>query len=238
MESNHFVSEGELNQQFSFFGNYYSIGATYEFRNVLCIVPKQDPSVKKIDFFKHQYDKLFVMMNPGGSKPLDEKLTIKRYPKRSNYKSGLDRLVLAAPDKTQYQLARIALGMGWESVCVINLSDNINSISSNFVKDIDKLPKNHTIFDESRKEELQHILEQIKNLDFACVAWGIKEKKAFITIADNALKTISNNKIEPVGLKSREGQPNLFFRHPLPRYKGQQEKWLNDMIKLLQSLKK
>jgi len=241
-KSNLEKTKADLDNEFSFFGNFYTDGA-YNYRNVLVIIKNEEKNKETFNFKDLKYDALFVMMNPGGSKPKD-----KKYKKDDLFVGfdgqvdGLTKMIRTNPDLTQYQLARIALQKDWNSVCVLNLSDYANGKSDDFIKYLNEnlLDDTNSIFNDKRNTELGAILTHLKtinetgnNVIFA--AWGSKTHSKFTALVDMVNAKLNSLNFKVIGLRNNKHPDKLLFKHPLPRTKGEPEKWLVDFFKLIEN---
>lgn len=155
-------------------------------------------------------DWVAVMMNPGASRPLHE-------PDHRGW-------AVALPDRTQYQLMKLALmaqavGRPVKHVRVINLSDLRTPKSAELFAMLGVLRDDrHSMFSLTRADELSRALGRRRPL---LRAWGLSrqlESLAKLAVAATA-------RMEVFGLS--EG--SLGYRHPLPQRADLQQRWLADM---------
>lgn len=225
-----YVKAKETKERFSFYGNYYKIKGK-EHRSLLCFVPKLEKVAERIDFFKYEFDVIFVMMNPGNSKPQQKNYT---WPIQPNLVQNLKTLVPARPDPTQYQIASLAKEMKWESVCILNLSDRCETDSDKFVKELNELPRSHSIFSKEREQELRLILAQIKKTETVYLAWGQKTQNAFKALASGVHTKLQIHFTKLIGLEGDQSlHPPYMYFHPLQKNQELKEKWLCDFVELL-----
>lgn len=230
MEKGYYVKAKETKEKISFYGNYYKIKGK-KHRSLLCFVPKLEKVAERIDFFKYEFDVIFVMMNPGNSKPQQKNYI---WPIQPNLVQSLKTLVPARPDPTQYQIASLAKEMNWESVCILNLSDRCETDSDKFVKELGELPSSHSIFSEKREKELRSILAQIKKTETVYLAWGQKTQNAFKELAKKAHDKLTDLFSSLIGLRGNETiHPQHMYQHPLRENQEAKEKWLRDFIPLV-----
>ncbi|SHH59364.1 hypothetical protein [Clostridium grantii] len=229
-----FIQEKQLDKEFITFGRFYEVkynnGEPQKCRSILEI-RKRSCKDKLAD--TDNIDAVFVMMNPGGSKPKDEYIQkIKRTKEIELGKLLEIELVETIPDKTQYQLMRIMKHKDWKYVKVINLSDLREAKSKLFydkVKNIEGFDKDyiHSIFSEKRKKELNSIFTTYKFYNVV-VAWGVNTKLT------NLIKlAMGSNKLNnSVGYnKSTDKRKvNFYYYHPLPRGIKKQKLWINEII--------
>lgn len=156
-----------VNIKYSYFGSYYSnseIGSYSLYRNLLEIRSSNSNE-------NSNYDALVVMMNPGGSYPLN-----KKYPSFKFEDKIKIQLVPCKPDDTQYQIESLMAHKGWEKVAIINLLDICNTSSSNAILRIfneNKSDIKPSILTESRRGELNIILGKLNETSPIIMGWGV-----------------------------------------------------------------
>src|SRR5208283_821609 len=152
-----FIPARELKNEYDVFGHFYSVEVAprivVECRSVLEIVEKAQAPVKMSALSNRKPDAVFIMMNPGSSRPLVE----------VNNRTCADAihelqisLVPTKPDTTQYQVMRLMRHCEWEHVRVLNLSDLRCAKSNEFFKQFKRLEQevsfdSHSIFSARRK---------------------------------------------------------------------------------------
>lgn len=216
------MRDKELAPYFAVHGRFYEINgkdAPYLCRDVLEITRVANADTELCDA-------IFVMMNPGGSKP-HQPVT----------PSTLDAasMVLAKPDKTQYQLMRLMEAFQWSYVRVLNLSDlrepksmKLPVLLNRFQED--KSHDGHSVFSSSRKAELPHLLTR-KPAALVFAAWGVSRKlKELADLALTAMHAQGATKI--LGLPHQSSRNGAYY-HPLPRKAAQQKKWCEDAFALI-----
>lgn len=192
-----------MKDQFNISGLFYMIDE-YKFRKYL--------NIKKKNSLAQQPDLMVIMMNPGGSKPVD----------------GIDNNTVeseAIPDRTQDQIMKVMLACGLDFARVLNLSD-VREPKSNklFPKllEMDNIGILHSIFDASRSEGFDSLF--IKGIP-AIFAWGVDKKLQDLAV--NAIKTIDSE--NPIGIAKNEWA----YYHPLPQDYNKQREWVSEIISLL-----
>lgn len=174
---------------------------------------------------------VFVMMNPGSSRPTEET----DHAVNSDEISKMSvKLVPTVPDTTQYQVMRIMHYKKWQHVRVINLSDLRDPSSRSFFKRCAQLEREeisdstvHSIFSSQRLAELKRHLSRKPQGPIVC-AWGVSDdldpliKQAFKILS---LETVVTGWLKP-------GFPCKYF-HPLPLLQTQKEQWVAKMLELL-----
>src|SRR5688572_9630564 len=119
-----FISAEELKSRFRVFGHFYSIHFSpkriVECRSVLEIVEANQAPKQPAALSNRKPDAVFIMMNPGSSRPLIE--VDNRIHAKAIHELPLS-LVPTKPDTTQYQVMRVMHYCEWRHVRVLNLSD-------------------------------------------------------------------------------------------------------------------
>ena len=204
-------SAADLLARFAVHGRYYETaldGRPCALRSHLEIVEHGlDPQARR----DGAADLVAVMMNPGASRPLAE--------------LDADGWAPALPDRTQYQLMKLALHAqqaGWpiRHVRVINLSDLRTPKSADLFSMLATLADDrHSIFSPRRTDELARALgtAQVPVLR----AWGMA--KALQPLARAAMLATSSRRV--LGLTD----DGLGYRHPLPQRADLQQTWLDAM---------
>jgi hypothetical protein len=194
-----------MKTQFKITGKYYTKNE-YKFREVL--------NIKKIESKSNIPDLMVIMMNPGGSKPLNEI--------DNSYTE-----TLAKPDVTQNQIMKIMLNGNFKYARVLNLSDVREPKSKIFytkIKEMDKLNIAHSIFNESRKVDF--IKLWINNVP-VIFGWGVNPK-----LKNLALKAIEKTNVSnPIGIQKTNF--NWAYYHPLPPNNKKQKEWVQKISKQL-----
>lgn len=204
-----------LRGRFQVYGRYYEAdldGKRYELRSHLEIFERglDWATVRHSDA-----DLVAVMMNPGGSRPL----------------ADLDASgwAPALPDRTQYQLMKLALaaqaaGRQVRHVRVINLSDLRTPKSAELFETLAVLrDPRHSIFSVERRGELQRALG--KRTTLVLRAWGMSH--ALEGLARPALESTASHLV--LGLTD----DHVRYRHPLPQRADLQQQWLESMRRQL-----
>jgi hypothetical protein len=210
------VGAGALRERFAVYGRYYRAdlgGRHLELRSHLEIFERQ---VTWPQAARAPADLVAVMMNPGGSRPLAE----------------LDGQgwAPAMPDRTQYQLMKLALlaqaaGRPIHHIRVINLSDLRTPKSAELFATLATLPDDHhSIFSASRVAELHQALGHSRR-SVLLRAWGMSSQLS--ALAQKAVAATSDRRV--LGLTDND----LLYRHPLPQRADFQQRWLSDMASQL-----
>ena len=224
-----FIPASSLKLQYTVLGHFYSL-------NVPGTEPLKCRSVVEIRS-KHarrgaRADAVFVMMNPGSSRPVAE---TNHAVDAAQVAQMVAKLLPTVPDATQYQVMRVMHSMGWDRVRLLNLSDLRDPQSASFAERYVQLEqqagsKVHSVFAPERSSELQKNLSRKSNAPIVC-AWGVGDDLSPLTVrATSALACESS----VVGL-AKSGQPGRYF-HPLPSLQRQKEQWLAQMLDRLHGL--
>lgn len=208
------VGADTLRERFAIHGRFYEVeigGRSFAMRSHLEIFERSLswPLVADADA-----DLVAVMMNPGASRPLDEA-------DRSGWAPAL-------PDRTQYQLMKLALaaqqaGRSIRHIRVINLSDLRTPKSAELFSTLATLADDrHSIFSPRRAAELQSALGRQRRSPLLR-AWGLaRQLEPWATAA-----VAATGNAEVLGLTDN----GLAYRHPLPQRADFQQRWLNDMAR-------
>lgn len=223
-----------LNQIFEVRGSYYTLkypgGALLSCRNSLEIFTKnltEQPIVGTMP------DAVFVLMNPGSSRPWDEEYVPPNYASNEiTQKDGVPCVwTKALPDITQYQLMKVMTHMGWDYVRVSNLSD-IRCPKSHKFRDLVKTLKGtdpdrlHSIFSEKRKVELDQILK-IKPGAPIVLAWG--KDDWLVEMAELGFRSLPPDNLRGV----RGGKSEFLFSHASPSQQSHKDVWVREILRNL-----
>ena len=218
-----FVPAEDLKQNFDVYGHFYAI-------DVPGLEPSKCRSVleirSKMAHGNELADAVFVMMNPGSSRPLVE---VDNQVASADISRLSDKLVPTAPDTTQYQVMRVMQALDWRYVRVINLSDLRDPKSRSFVDryaNFEKTPgaECHSIFSPARSKQLERCLSRKPRGPIVC-AWGVSNDLA--PLISRAKKALASGP-DVTGL-AKPGQPWKYF-HPLPSIQYQKEQWVTKMV--------
>jgi len=220
------VSESDLGQHFEVLGHFYSI-------EIPGITPRECRDILEIrsrtGFEIGLPDAVFVMMNPGSSKPISGGYGLLTPDKISEMTSDLTQ---AEPDKTQYQVMRVMHCSGWGHVRVINLSDLHETKSREFVRLYKKLEGErgvtaHSVFSPQRTHQLHgHLLR--KPGAPIVLAWGVGS--GLNTLTSRAIDALANES-GVVGW-ARESRGARYY-HPLPPSRDRQMIWVDKILNIL-----
>jgi len=230
-----FLPAIRLKKRFEVFGHFYSIdlmsGQRIDCRSVLEIIAKEDKPVDINLLLEKAADAVFIMMNPGSSRPLEDVNNIISEKQVGNFCASL---VLTKPDTTQYQVMRIMHYCGWSHVRVLNLSDLRNPKGGEFVKqyrDIEEKTgyRAHSMFSDGRRDELLSNLNRKNQAPVVC-AWGVNpDLDPLIGRCINHISSIQDR----MGLLKPHTK-NRYF-HPLPTLQKSKMQWVNNMVNLINS---
>lgn len=217
------IEASSLKKNYDVLGNFYSLVVPNEeplpCRNVLQITSKNAAQSLEADV-------VFVMMNPGSSRPID----VTNHQVDSHHISKMTwQFVPTVPDTTQYQIMRVMHYAGWNKVRVINLSDLRDPKSGSFAKRYLQMEKrtgckSHSVFSPERTEELQSHLSGKTGRPVIC-AWGVSDDlNPLIERAIHQLTSTSG----VTGL-AKPKSSNKYF-HPLPLLQQQKEQWVAQLL--------
>ena len=226
-----FIPAEVLKRQFNIFGHFYSVGIARRekllCRSVLEIVSKSETPAQLAAISKMKPDAVFIMMNPGSSKPLTE---VNNQVAANGIGELAISLVPTRPDTTQYQVMRVMHYCQWRHVRVLNLSDLRCTKSTLFFKQYQLLEETakydaHSIFSEARAEELASKLPKSKTMPVV-LAWGVSPQ--LDPLIARCTARISGRQIVR-GLLKEETTDKYF--HPLPTLQKQKLQWVENMVK-------
>ncbi|MDD2501962.1 MAG: hypothetical protein PHN92_14250 [Geobacter sp.] len=223
-----FIPANSLKQQYNVFGHFYSLNSPsadpLKCRSVLEITIKNAPASPIADA-------IFVMMNPGSSRPLVETTHMVD---SDNISDMEVQLVPTVPDTTQYQIMRVMHFLSWQHIRVLNLSDLRDSQSSSFADrymhfETTTNCKTHSIFASERSAELKRNLFRKNKAPIVC-AWGVSDD--LNPLIERAMGALASE-LFVTGL-AKTGKQGKYF-HPLPSLQKQKEEWVFNMLKQLNS---
>jgi hypothetical protein len=229
-----FIPASELKDKFDVFGHFYSVEVApnniVECRSVLEITAKSSDPVDTSVICKLKPNAIFIMMNPGSSRPLTE--VNNRIHADAIHELPIS-LVPTKPDTTQYQVMRMMHFCKWRHVRVLNLSDLRCTKSIEFFRQFKRLEEAssfdaHSIFSLRRKSELNAKLS--KHDDVPVIrAWGVSS--ALDPLIERCTSRIVKNK--SINGLMKEGTTNKYL-HPLPSLQKQKVLWVTRMIEQFQ----
>lgn len=225
-----FIPADDLKCKFDVFGHFYSVQVApnrlVECRSVLEIVDRDHAPKMSATISNRRPDAVFIMMNPGSSRPLTE--INNRIHAKAIHELPIS-LVPTKPDTTQYQVMRLMHYCEWRHVRVLNLSDLRCSKSNEFFRQFKALEAElsfdaHSVFSDRRKDELA--LKLTKHQAVPVIrAWGVSE--ALDPLIERCTSKLAKAMIV-MGLM-KEGTTNKYL-HPLPSLQRQQVEWINRMV--------
>ena len=226
-----FIPANALKQNYGVFGHFYSVKLAskeiVECRSVLEIASKTHAPKEHSELSVLRPDAVFIMMNPGSSKPLAEGNN--QIHAQAIRKLQIS-LVPTKPDTTQYQVMRLMHFREWRHVRVLNLSDLRSPKSAEFIKLFQRLENesdfdSHSVFSDARTDELSLKLPTSRKVPLL-LAWGMSDKlKPLIDRCMSRLPRKSNlmGLLEPGTTKK--------YRHPLPLLQKDQRRWVDMMVR-------
>lgn len=230
MTTQPFIPANQLKEKYGVFGHFYSVELAskevVECRSVLEIANHEYTPAGHTELSGLRPDAVFVMMNPGSSKPLVE--VNNRIRARAIHKLSIS-LVPTKPDTTQYQVMRVMQIRGWQHVRVLNLSDLRSPKSAEFIKTFQRLERDdefegHSIFSFAREEELSLKLPRSRKVPLV-FAWGLSDK--LTPLVDRCMARLPKKRTI-IGLLE-PGSTNK-YRHPLPSLHEEQRIWVEQMV--------
>lgn len=223
------ISVAELKKKYKVYGEFYTLkysnGLSKECRKLLEII--SNDYVKEINM-KGNPDVVFIMMNPGASRPLSDRVKQPLVSEEDIINNEIEDvpLVEAKPDNTQYQIMKIMEIEKWKHVRIINLSDvrePKSKIFYDFVKETDN--NLHSIFDKRRKHELEQCINNKENKIIA--AWG--KNKSLDKLIDLAISSeLINNRI---GVNSSCDKRH--YSHASPPIDSLKKQWIKDIVSII-----
>jgi hypothetical protein len=226
-----FIPAKELKQNYGVFGHFYSVELAskevVQCRSVLEISSKVHTPSDHSELSALRPDAVFIMMNPGSSRPLVE--VNNRIRARAIHKLPIS-LVPTKPDTTQYQVMRLMHFRGWRHVRVLNLSDLRSPKSAEFIKLFQRLEdesnfESHSVFSDARTDELLLKLPKSRKTPLV-LAWGISDK--LTPLIDRCTSSLPR-KCKIIGLLEPDTTDK--YRHPLPSLQKDQRHWLERIVR-------
>jgi hypothetical protein len=207
------LDAASLRQRFDVHGRYYDceLGAGHAARRLPARSHLEifERSLSPQEAIERPADLVAVMMNPGGSRPLSP--------------PDADGWAPALPDRTQYQLMKLALrakalGLAWRHIRVVNLSDLRAPKSATLFATLAEIDDDrHSLFSAARRAELTRALGTRRGPLLR--AWGLAPQLA--PLASRAIALTDNMRV--LGLTSNGDG----YRHPLPQRADLQAQWLD-----------
>lgn len=228
-----FIPANRLKNVFEVFGHFYSVnlisGEKIDCRSVLEIVTKQE-KLSNIDrLLEASPDAIFIMMNPGSSRPLEE---VNNVISEDSIDQLIVSLVPTKPDTTQYQVMRVMHYCGWKHVRVLNISDMRDPKSWSFVDRYSDIENRtgfsaHSLFSDNRAVEFRRKLNRKLEAPVVC-AWGVNPD------LDPLIERCLNVVVGTAGLTGlkKPGTENKYF-HPLPTRQKDKEQWVTNLVALI-----
>ncbi len=226
-----FIPAKELKLSYGVFGHFYSVELAskevVQCRSVLEIASKSHTPSDYSELSAIRPDAVFIMMNPGSSRPLVE--VNNRIRARAIHKLPIS-LVPTKPDTTQYQVMRLMHFREWRHVRVLNLSDLRSAKSAEFIKLFQRLEdesdfESHSVFSDARTEELSFKLPK-RRKTLLVLAWGISDK--LTPLIDRCMSRLPRTS-KLIGLLE-PGTTNK-YRHPLPSLQKDQRHWVEQVLR-------
>ena len=225
-----FIPADQLKGLFEVFGHFYSVnlksGEKKDCRSDLEIVTRQRTPSDIGLLLDYTPDAIFIMMNPGSSRPLVE---VNNVISENSINQLEVTLVPTKPDTTKYQVMRVMHYCGWNHVRVLNISDMRDPKSGSFVERYSDIENRtgfsaHSLFVDNRSIELRQKLNKKLEAPIVC-AWGVSTdldpliQRCLGKVAGVARLT---------GLK-KPSTENKYF-HPLPTLQKDKEQWVTNLV--------
>jgi hypothetical protein len=227
-----FIPADQLKKDFDVLGHFYSIEFApkniVDCRSVLEIVAKEIVADDSMTISERKPDAVFIMMNPGSSRPL---VTVNNHVHAEAIYDLPISLVPTKPDTTQYQVMRLMHYCEWRHARILNLSDLRCSKSNAFFKQYKALEidgfDSHSIFSKRRANELTSKLTRQKAAP-VIRAWGLSSELDLLI--DRCTAKLGRSRTIKGLLK--EGMENKYL-HPLPSLQSQKLLWIDRMVEQL-----
>lgn len=225
-----FIPAEQLKKHFEVFGHFYSVGLKsgekIDCRSVLEIVTRQSSQSDIGLLLDNSPDAIFIMMNPGSSRPLVE---ANNFISESMINQLEVSLVPTNPDTTQYQVMRVMHYCAWNQVRVLNISDLIDPKSWSFVERFNDIENRtgfsaHSLFTDMRSAELSRKLKKKPDAPIVC-AWGVSSD--LNPLIERCLSKVAST-FELTGL-IKPYTENKYF-HPLPMLQKHKEQWVANLV--------
>lgn len=207
-----------LLQRFCVYGRYYSARFGDRQFNLRSHLEIFEHGLSWPEVATSDADLVAIMMNPGASRPLAP--------------TDVDGWGPAMPDRTQYQLMKLAMhaqsqGIALRHIRVVNLSDLRTPKSAELFAVLPTLTDDHhSLFSEHRRAELKRALGApgVPVLR----AWGLAV--ALTDLARMGVESTASRKV--LGLTDNL----LHYRHPLPQRSDLQRAWLGQLGRQIERL--
>lgn len=213
-----FIYADTLKKKFSVFGHFYDLNIKnkiFNCRSVLEIV-----STSIINLSESRLCATVVMMNPGSSKPLDNKYKPIIYTTDEILSIEWEKEIIPTkPDPAQYQIMRLMLLKNWKHVRILNLSDLRNGNSGKFsVEYINALKLDDTCpHSLTHNKRLIELKKYCSESPITIAAWGSNK-----VLRDAAITFL--NEIKPI---SGIALCKPWYKYPSPPLKEKKLDWLN-----------
>ncbi|MBF0624049.1 MAG: hypothetical protein HQL82_04505 [Magnetococcales bacterium] len=224
-----------LRRRFAVFGHYYRCrldDREWDCRSVLELVAPHRVPANADGLLGLVPDLVAVMMNPGGSRPLDsgwEPPLISGFP----LLPGVCRLVSARPDTTQYQIMRVLVARGWHHARVVNLSDLRQAKSPLFLQAAAQLEAQpggrvHSLFSPERQKERNWLLPAGRTP--IILGWG--RSRGLMPLARQAMAALAGRALAGVFPPGED----CLCAHPSPQLQRLKEAWLEAILERLATM--
>lgn len=212
-----FIYADVLKSRFKVAGRFYDFstndGTKIPCRSLLTISDTAQIQVKELTI---------VMLNPGSSRPADEKTSVPEITSKTIGKLKDVDLVEAKPDNTQYQIMRLMLKLNYSHANILNLSDVREPQSGRVFENTlnNHYPKEICLFDNSRKEEFKSYFTNENHVVFA---WGNTD-----SLSQTEKKAIQEISFYTQSLYAAVGSDGKIY-HASPSRKDFKLRWLESI---------
>ena len=208
------------NYEIHYYGDFYLL-QDRQCRSTLEIVNRKETNAN--DLLCRSADVVVVMMNPGSYQPIDRNYGQNREPDEIG---KIAQLKLIHPNHVQKAIEDLMRQMNFTHIRVLNLSDIRNTMG--FPKEYSKgnLPPGHSIFCDSRHEELKARLGDTSKV---VVAWGYHKKLG-------ELARVAYDTMVSLGRQIHGYDPRFGFRYPRPNGRDaqrMQSEWIKGICTAL-----
>lgn len=208
----------ELKSDYSVFASFYNRiiegKGKYICRNV-CDIRRKDSL-----FDNNVLDAYFIMMNPGSCHPKNKEYIID-----TGRKCDSLEMIECNPDPAQYQIMKLMDNKSWKFVRILNLSDITTGDSSEFRELLKHISSdNHSLFSDSRKEELEVLMRENTRI---VAAWtSSKEIRKLAMLCKDKLK---DRVIHGIPFD----KDKIYYKYIKPQLQTQRVQILRDLLDVL-----
>jgi len=219
--------------EYNFFGRFNQLKVKADVFNccdVLDIVEKEHfkndiNSPSQLLDEKNKVDAIFIVMNPGSTKPVNDK-------------DDENEMTQAQHDPALEQIKTVINKKKWKHARVLSLSDIREYPRHEFYKKLRKIAgiskgEQHSIFDKDRKADLEKVWNLKENAP-VIAAWGADD--ILVRLIKKCTETLKNKEIEAVGWL-KPNSDNLFLQPNLRIDDEKQDVWVRMALDSLKEIK-